>query len=455
MDVTNLTDLEFLMCLFDSRIRPIVVKNLGILQTIYQESFHKELFKCFENDDVIELDIKFLMNNAGLSDNVKNECLKVLSTVFSGNLTDTTCGLVKTKLYNMICKQKIILVQRDAKTPAELVEAIKAIEIDFTDSKVDTRKIIRSVNFKDIDIKEVRDSLGAPWKSSSESMNKCFTIGGYMKSQLVQVVGGTGSGKSMWMMNEVISFLKQGARVCYFAIGDLIELDFVTRLPAILLNKPLDYVYKNLDVCTSECMTRYRKELDNLKLLFVSPGTATVDDLMHYLRISGYEEQFDVFIFDYDSNIQSELDMYHKGGETYDRLCALSRSKLGNPKLVFVLSQPKTMYLDAEIIPLDGANESSKKQQVIDVMITIGKNRQSVNNIGFINLPKIRRGGITSHFRYWMGVTGIFQDIDNATYQALMKADSLKVLGSSGVSEKQAEEIENIINGKSKEGSKP
>ena len=58
---------------------------------------------------------------------------------------------------------------------------------------------------------------------------------------------------------------------------------------------------------------------------------------------------------------------------------------------MMVASQPKVSYWKEEIIPLEGAAESSKKQHVVDLMMTFNLVARDAT-IGTFFIPKVRRG---------------------------------------------------------------
>lgn len=82
------------------------------------------------------------------------------------------------------------------------------------------------------------------------------------------------------------------------------------------------------------------------------------------------------------------LSMYDQGGAVYDQLTRLTREG----KLVFVASQPKISYFREELLPQDAAGESSRKQHISDVILTIGRRWESSMKMGYFNIAKSRRG---------------------------------------------------------------
>lgn len=106
--------------------------------------------------------------------------------------------------------------------------------------------------------------------------------------------------------------------------------------------------------------------------------------------------------------------MYQKGETTYNALKELSERP---GKYVFVACQPKPAYYSSEILPLESGNESSRKQQIVDNMITISSPPMicSLNHAGALNMAKCR-GGRTGHVQYFMDKNGQFTEVSKQQY---------------------------------------
>ena len=59
---------------------------------------------------------------------------------------------------------------------------------------------------------------------------------------------------------------------------------------------------------------------------------------------------------------------------------------------MLVASQPKVTFFNQEILTLDAASESTKKQHIIDLMLTIGRPGKVSASIGILYVPKNRDG---------------------------------------------------------------
>lgn len=194
------------------------------------------------------------------------------------------------------------------------------------------------------------------------------------------------SGKSLFAMAESIEACKAGKRVMYVAAGDLVPSDFLIRMSAQALHIPVSEVYNNPKHYIEKTIEILGGKF---KFTCVPSQVLQAEELVNYFmaRI----DDFDMFVVDYDTNIATGAEsMYDAGGVLYDELTKLSRA--GGGKLVFILSQPKINFYDNDYIPLQGLAESSRKQQILDMQITIGKAPKSAYSTGYIAVVKNRRG---------------------------------------------------------------
>jgi hypothetical protein len=132
--------------------------------------------------------------------------------------------------------------------------------------------------------------------------------------------------------------------------------------------------------------------LDRCILLALPAGVFTVQALCNeILKVqSEMEIHFDQIIIDYDANILTQGDsMYDDGGIVYNYLREFGVS---NKTVMFVAAQPKITFFNQEVLTLDAASESTKKQHVIDTMISLGKPGNLNAPISMMYIPKNRHG---------------------------------------------------------------
>ena len=105
---------------------------------------------------------------------------------------------------------------------------------------------------------------------------------------------------------------------------------------------------------------------------------------------------------------------------------------VANKSVVFIVAQPKTTYWSNEIIPLEAAAESSKKQKIIDLMITMGKPSRS-SSVGSIFIAKNRRGEVGNTFRVKIdGSTTKIEHISQEEYNFIKAEEEKNKKGDSG-----------------------
>lgn len=227
------------------------------------------------------------------------------------------------------------------------------------------------------------------------------------------------SGKTLFMMTEAVESLLQNKKVLYTAIGDLKPFDFVCRMCAMVMKTPMTKVALSIKSVYEAACRLYPQLKKNLTVQFLSPNVYGPNEWYKLISQLGLVEENDVFFIDYDTNFASEKDnMYAKGDEVYTMAATLAEVP---GKYVFIGSQPKIGSWKDHELGLDTASESSRKQQIVDLMLTISHDREvknPKNHMGTINIPKNRRGG-TTKFKYFLDPTGIIEPIDAQLYATI------------------------------------
>lgn len=287
------------------------------------------------------------------------------------------------KTFRDLCEAEIINKSNEFPNPTDRLNFIR--ETDYKDQF--SRNILIE-SFEEASSRGDDPLNRSGIKSHISLINECSPVGEYLSSLLVAVTAAPGIGKSNFLMNESISACLSGKRVHYLAAGDLVPTDFLIRMSAQALKIPIKDIYLNAPY--------YIEQTEKLlggrfKFSCVPSQSITADEYVNYMM--SIADQFDMFVIDYDTNIATTSDsMYGAGGELYDLLTKLSR--LG--KLVFVASQPKIGFYDHDKIPMQGLAESSRKQQIIDMQITLGRSPKSGYKTGYISVVKNRRGSTGS-----------------------------------------------------------
>ena len=223
------------------------------------------------------------------------------------------------------------------------------------------------------------------------------------------------SGKSAFMLYEVMLAAAAGFQVLWLALGDLIRFDFQCRFLSVLSTKSYAEVAVNPDRYFND---EARELANRIHLATVPANKLSTSEIVSL--VNNGNVYYDVVVIDYDSNIRQNelLSSYEQGGELYKEITDIARPSTGNPRLVFVAAQPKQHFWNQELLPLEAAGESSRKQHTVDLMITMGKVdvNTSTHLAGIINLPKVRRGTPNLRTPYKMDNNGVFQEL---TYEQL------------------------------------
>lgn len=168
--------------------------------------------------------------------------------------------------------------------------------------------------------------------------------------------------------------------------------------------------------------TEYLKIASHIDVNVYAVGDISMDALRQaiYSWQESRKKHYDVIIIDYDSNLKQPADnMYESGGIIYDQAKNLAQV---NKSVVFMASQPNKAYWKNEMIPLEACSESSKKQMIIDLLITIGRPEGCNTGIRKVFIPKNRRGKENEILHAKMeGDTGFMYEISQEDYDALKK----------------------------------
>lgn len=230
-------------------------------------------------------------------------------------------------------------------------------------------------------------------KSCIDEINKSLQFKGYKVGDIVMICAAPGCGKTMFMINEGASASMQGFKVLHLFLGDMKEYDGFVRYTSRYTKIPQDDIVamsiEEQQKLISQC--NMQQFFSNIVVASYAAGEITIDEMIQevYRLQDESHMHFDMILVDYADNLVPEADlMYESGGNIYNKLSLLASK---NRSVLVVGSQPKQSYWNDEIIPKNAAAESSKKQHVIDLMITMGMSSKG-SNIGSLFLAKVRRG---------------------------------------------------------------
>lgn len=180
----------------------------------------------------------------------------------------------------------------------------------------------------------------------------------------------------------------------------------------------------------------YLKAAENIDIVVYPVGAISMDGLRQSIYNWQKEKKihYDVIIIDYDSNLKQPADnMYESYGVIYDQAKNLAQV---NKSVVFIASQPAKAFWKNELVPLEACSESSKKQMIIDILITIGRPEGCNTGIRKVFIPKNRRGKENEIIHAKMnGDTGFMYEISQEEYEKLKKEgyDPTLVISAAGM----------------------
>ena len=227
------------------------------------------------------------------------------------------------------------------------------------------------------------------------SVNDTFQYGGLIPGTLNAVAAPPGRGKTSLLINQGASAAKQGYNTLHIFLGDMSRYDGLLRYLSTLTGKETaDFVKMSIDEL-KEYVKRINQTgiLDKITVLSYPADTISANGLMEDIRNLQRENNihYDQIIVDYDENLKVENadSMYQNSGILYNKLAAFA---VTNKTVVWIASQPKVdAWKNSEILPLESLSESSKKQKIIDFLITLGKDNK-VSEAGTLFIAKNRRG---------------------------------------------------------------
>jgi hypothetical protein len=264
--------------------------------------------------------------------------------------------------------------------------------------------------------------------------DSCFPHAGYSTGQLVQVCAPPGTGKTNFIAHEVVRFMRDNLdvekdedkfKVYWLALGDMNRLDFIIRFTAIWKNIPFSAVIGSPKQYFDE---EVRHAMRQVKITVVPAAHIDIHGVKHFVENTVTCPTFNpqVVVIDYDANLLSNREnMYLASEDAYNVASGIAKP-IGKPgRLVFMASQPKIEFWNYCPMPKESAAESSRKQAIIDMMITIARDPNAVRGVkvGKILIAKNRRGedGCIGLYRL---EGGLFYTIDDGTYATSLESSS-------------------------------
>lgn len=296
------------------------------------------------------------------------------------------------------CITKIIEGAReDKQVPWHVIRDELTKYLNFTIVQTQAHNMTDFENFKKIRKEAIGDERTTKKiRFFLDDINDTLNHKGLVPGTITMVSASPGVGKTLTLVNQGTSATKDGFTNLHIFLGDLNTYDATCRYLANYSQKPLREILNMSEDEQLELMQELSKEsnspISKNWIVPVASGYINVEQLIAEimkLQIS-HNIHFDQIIIDYDSNIKPSSDnMYDSGGDIYDKLRAFA---VKNSSVMLVASQPKISFFSQEILTLDAASESSRKQHIIDLMITIGKPAKIQAPVATMFIPKNRNG---------------------------------------------------------------
>ena len=270
--------------------------------------------------------------------------------------------------------------------PSDYIEYIKKLNIKTRD---ESDQLV-STGFGELDVNAmIADGMTTGIPSKFSWINDTFKPEcRYPKSGLMLISMPPGTGKTLFAMQECLNMALMGHKVHYMVMGDMVEMDFITRMGAMYYGIPFYEAKQNL---TNVYLGLKKALNDNLDITVVPASAVTVEEYIDFIKDKPYEACF----VDYDSNFKTSFSsdsMYTVFGEQYAKLSELS---VTYHKLVFILAQPMKISWVIDpmaTIEIDQVGESARKIHAVDWAMTRTRENGNLNGLGICKIIKSRRG---------------------------------------------------------------
>ena len=341
-------------------------------------------------------------------------------------LGEKSLSYIKSRFQQILNAAKMNWFVNNISDPEKIVEGIsKKGVIKIGDGLDEFKDIIDEKSLIDFNIDQLKDLSTSGIKSSFDFINKSFVCNGWPDGSLVLITAPPGTGKTAFMLNEVIAFLNQGLDVVYCAIGDMGPSDFLIRMSASFYNVKLNHIVENSELYLTRFINDFNSELKRLHTLFIDPGVVTISQLREYFRKKKYINPNTICIIDYDMNLKPE-DSDSKSDNSFEQFrniynIAISMTR-GEERFkgLFMLGQPKTESYD-QVKPslISAGSMGSCKLQIVDCVFSFSRDPLANNVMGYASILKCRRHGRVCSTPYILNMSGKVSAIDQSTYNAI------------------------------------
>lgn len=221
-----------------------------------------------------------------------------------------------------------------------------------------------------------------------------------------------GNGKTMLIMNQGVYVASTGKHTLHLAIGDLTRKQVIIRLLAIITKNSMQQISmlnkEQFKQFITKAKSKYSTIFEHLHCKCIIPNAMTGIEIIKLIESEQAKLgiHFDQVVVDYDGNIETsvsttkknnnskEKSMYYEGSDIYNNFAQFAKQ---NESVVWILSQPKIVFWNSEKIPLEGLNDSSKKQMICDFIMSLGKKNKDEDKVTLF-ISKNRHGVVDKSF---------------------------------------------------------
>lgn len=255
-----------------------------------------------------------------------------------------------------------------------------------------------------VDIYSSRNKEGI--KFFDERVSDTLSTGAFDYGTINVITAPPGNGKTMLIMNQAVYVASQGKHTLHLAIGDLTRKQVIIRFLAIITGNTVRQIAmlspEQFRQFISKAKMKYSVIFEHLHCKCILPNSLNGIELVKLIKKEQERKNihFDQVAVDYDGNIETSIStnkkgvdkdnksMYYEGADIYNLFVKFAKE---NETVVWMLSQPKIQFWGSEKIPLEGLNDSSKKQHIVDFIMSLGKKIKDEPKVTFF-ISKNRHG---------------------------------------------------------------
>lgn len=255
-----------------------------------------------------------------------------------------------------------------------------------------------------VDIYSSRNKEGI--KFFDERISDTLSTGAFDYGTINVITAPPGNGKTMLIMNQAVYIASQGKHTLHLAIGDLTRKQVIIRFLAIITGNTVRQIAmlspEQFRQFISKAKMKYSVIFEHLHCKCILPNSLNGIELVKLIKKEQERKNihFDQIAVDYDGNIETSIStnkkgvdkdnksMYYEGADIYNLFVKFAKE---NETVVWMLSQPKIQFWGSEKIPLEGLNDSSKKQHIVDFIMSLGKKIKDEPKVTFF-ISKNRHG---------------------------------------------------------------